>query len=222
MLRTLAVVLALGCAAAAQAPVPVSGEHHHHFKFENEYVRVYDVEVAAHDDTLFHIHSNDYVYVNLYDVDLKAQVLDGPIVALPVKAGQCVFSKAPLTHRVLNESDKLFRNITVEILKTPGTSSSDAPSLANVPGFSKVLENDRVRIDRLVLEPGQSTGMYKDNLMNLAIAVTDCNAVFEGADQKDHPVQLKAGNYEWRPTPGAHLIKNVGDRRLEIIEIEWK
>jgi mannose-6-phosphate isomerase-like protein (cupin superfamily) len=222
MIRILAAVLmVIGAAWAVQAPVPVSSEQHHHFKFENEYVRVYDVLVPGHDETLFHIHSNDYVYVNLFDVDLKAQVLDGPINSLPVKVGQCVFSKAPLTHRVLNPSDKLFRNITVEILKTP-PASAEKSSVAGVPGYSTVLDNDRVHVDRLVLEPGQSTGMHKHSLMNLAIAVSGAKVAYMEPGQSEQVSELDPGDFSWHGQPTTHSLKNVGETRFEAIVIEWK
>jgi quercetin dioxygenase-like cupin family protein len=216
-----AVVMMMTAAWAVQAPVPVSQEHHHHFKFENDYVRVYDVSVPAHDDTLFHIHSNDYVFVNLTDVNLKAQVLGGPEVALPVKTGQCVFSKAPITHRVLNPSDNLFRNITIEVLKTPPLPSGP-DAMSGVPGFTREFENDRVRIDRLVLEPGQSTGMFKQNLMNLAVAVTGGSIAKEEQGAQEKVDELQPGNFEWHGDPKVHSLRNAGNTRFEAVFIEWK
>jgi quercetin dioxygenase-like cupin family protein len=223
MTRILAAILFLiGAALAVQAPVPVNQEPHHHFKFENEYVRVYDVAVPAHDETLFHVHSNDYVYVNLLDVDVKAQALDGPINSLAAKTGQCVFSKAPITHRVLNPSDQPFRNITVEILKTPPAPPGDSSSVSGVPGYSPVLDNDRVRVTRLILEPGQSTGLHKQNLMNLAIAVSGAKLAFMEPGQSEQVVELKKGDFNWHAEPRTHSLKNVGDTRFEAIVIEWK
>ncbi|HEY6333292.1 MAG TPA: hypothetical protein VI756_28470 [Blastocatellia bacterium] len=216
-----AIFTLVSAALAMQAPVPVSGEHHHHFKFENEYVRVYDVSVPAHDDTLFHTHSNDYVFVNLTDVNLKAQVLGGPEIALPVKAGQCVFSKSPITHRVLNPSDDLFRNITIEILKTPPPPSETDP-MTHVTGFTREFENDRVRIDRLVLEPGQSTGMYKQGLMNLAVAVTGGSIANQEQGEQEQVGELKPGDFEWHGEPKMHSLRNAGNTRFEAVFIEWK
>jgi quercetin dioxygenase-like cupin family protein len=222
MLRTAITLLALiGLAVAVQAPVPVSQEHHHHFKFENEYVRVYDTSLDPGDETLFHIHSNDYAYVNLFDVNLKAQVLGGPIVDLPVKAGQCIFSKAPLTHRVMNPTRDLFRNITVEILKNPHSAAQE-PAMTGVPGYSIVLDNERIRVARLVLEPGQSTGIHTHNLMSLGVAVTGAKVAYQEPGQAEQVAELKAGDFNWHPTKRTHTVKNVGQTRFEAIEIELK
>jgi len=222
MPRLAATLLTLILASVtAQAPVPVRDEHHHHFKFENEYVRVFDVEVPPHDETLYHIHSNDYVFVNLANVDLQAQAFGGPINQLPVKVGQCVFSKAPITHRVINPSETLFRNITIEILKTPPAPPGESP-MDRVPGFTKVLENDRVRVDRLVLEPGQSTGMYKQSLMNLVVAVTGGTIANQFPGEPEQTAEIKPGFFEWHSDPKEHSLKNAGNTRLEAVFIEWK
>src|SRR6516225_5104296 len=88
--------------AVPVSAVPVSKEPHHRFKFENEFVRVYDVLVEPGDATLYHTHSSDYVLVNLTNTKLKAQTLGSPSMDLPVTVGQTVFTRAPITHRVVN------------------------------------------------------------------------------------------------------------------------
>ena len=88
--------------STAQSPVPVAGEPRHHLKFENSYVRVFDVMVPPGDATLFHIHSNDYVFVTIGDALLKAEVLGSEPADLILKNGEVRFSKGPITHRVTN------------------------------------------------------------------------------------------------------------------------
>src|SRR5215472_6856554 len=112
---------------AFQSPVPVTKEGHHHLKFENKYVRVFDVVVPANDETLFHVHANDYAYVSLGDAALKAQSPGGPVTDLNLKNGEVRFTKATITHRVINPGATPFRNITVEILASPGIKEEKAP-----------------------------------------------------------------------------------------------
>jgi quercetin dioxygenase-like cupin family protein len=207
--------------SARQEAVPVSKEPHHHFKFENEFVRVYDVTVEPGDATLYHTHSNDYIFVNLTNTRLKAQTLGAAAIDLPVKIGQTVFSKAPITHLVANPDTVPYRNITVEILKTPRVETGKSP-LAGVPGHEIVLENDRIRIERLVLEPGQATGKHTHTLMSLGIAVTAAKVAYQGEDGKEQVAEFKAGDFNWHPQPRTHSLKNVGATRFEAIEIEWK
>ena len=218
---TAALLMCIAFMPVRQESVPVSKEPHHHFKFENEFVRVFDVVVEAGDATLYHTHSNDYVFVNLTNTRLKAQTLGSAAIDLPVKIGQTVFTKGPITHRVDNPDIVPFRNITVEILKTPQARGEQSP-LAGVPGHSVVLENDRVRIERLVLEPGQSTGKHTHSLMSLGIAVGPAKVAYRGEDGKEEVAEFKAGDFNWHPQPRTHSLKNVGSTRFEAIEIEWK
>ena len=216
-----ALILSFMFMPGRQEAVPVSKEPHHRFKFENEFVRVYDVMVEPGDATLYHTHSSDYVLVNLTNTKLKAQALGSPSMDLPVTVGQTVFTRGPIAHRVVNPDTVPFRNITVEVLKTPPAQAEKSP-LSGVPGHEIVLENDRVRIERLVLEPGQSTGKHTHTLMSLGIAVMAARVAYQGEDGNETVADFKAGDFNWHGQPRTHSLKNVGTTRFEAIEIEWK
>lgn len=206
---------------AAQSPVPVSGEPRHHLKFENEYVRVFDVVVLPGDTTLFHTHSNDYVFVTIGDADLFAEVLGGQSVDLLLENGEVRFTKAPITHRVSNPSNfSRFRNITIEILKSPGRAA--ASKLDTSPGLSTVLDNDRVHIERLVLEPGQATSLHTHGLSALSVFLTEAKVLVESPGQKPQTIEYKPGDFRWRDAPVTHSLKNVGSTRFEAVGIDWK
>ncbi|HMF56927.1 MAG TPA: hypothetical protein VK619_11345 [Pyrinomonadaceae bacterium] len=206
--------------AAFQSPVPVESEPRHHLKFENQYVRVFDVMVPPNDATLFHTHSNDYVFVTIGGANLKAQVMGAQPVDLNLTTGEVRFSKASLIHRITNVGSTPFHNITVEILSSPGSPAS-AASLESVPGHTLVLENERVRIYRLVLEPGQSTGMHTHALSGLGIAVSAGDIEIESQGQRQ-TVKFKPGEFRWHTGATTHSLKNVGSTRFEAVDIEWK
>src|SRR5690349_1670606 len=46
-----------------RASISMEQEHHHHLEFENSYVRVFFVEIPAHESTLFHRHDFPYLSV---------------------------------------------------------------------------------------------------------------------------------------------------------------
>ena len=91
-----------------------------------------------------------------------------------------------------------------------------------MPGHSVVLENDRVRIDRQTLEPGQSTGLHTHTLMSLGVCVSPARVEYSEPGGKSETADLKAGQFSWHPTARTHSLKNVGKTRFEAIEIEWK
>lgn len=121
-----AFVLLLGAVVVAQTQaadpsklevVPIDQEPSHHLVFENEYVRVFSVEVAPHSETKYHQHDRDYVFVTLGDSDVESVRLNGPTVHLQPKDGETQFTKGGFAHKAVNKSDKPFRNVTVELKK---------------------------------------------------------------------------------------------------------
>lgn len=203
-----------------QSPVPVANEPRHVLKFENDYVRVFDVLVPAGDATLFHTHSNDYVFVTIGDADLIAEVMGGPPVDLILTNGEVRFTKGPITHRVTNPYIFRFRNITIEILRSPGARGTSTPDTS--PGHSIVLDNDRVRVERLILEPGQSTNLHTHNLSALSVFLTRATVLMESPGQKPQEIEYKPGDFRWRDAPVTHSIKNIGTTRFEAVGIDWK
>jgi len=223
MMRSFAVVvLSLGglLPSTVQSPVPVANEPRHHMKFENEYVRVFDVVVPPGDATLFHVHSIDYAFVSIGDATLKAEVMGSQPGDLIVKNGEARFTKGPITHRVTNVATAPFRNITIEILKSPGPVGFSTPDKS--PGHSIVLENDRVRIERLILEPGQSTKTHTHNLSALSVFLTTSKVRIESPGAKPETIEYTPGDFRWRAAPVTHSIKNIGSTRFEAVGIDWK
>lgn len=223
MMRSLAIAVLSLCGlvpSTVQSPVPVANEPRHHLKFENEYVRVFDVVVPPRDATLFHIHSNDYAFVGIGPATLKAEILGGAPTDLILKDGEVRFTKGPITHRVTNVGASPFRNITIEILKSPGPAGASTPDTS--PGHSEVLENDRVRIERLILEPGQSTNIHTHNLSALSVFLTKAKVRVESPGAKPETIEYSPGDFRWRSAPVTHSITNIGLTRFEAVGIDWK
>lgn len=117
----IAVQLFVAAMASAQKVVPITSEPSHHLAINNEYVRVFKVEVAPHAETLYHQHDHDYIYVTLGDADINNVLLQQQPVRMALKDGDVRLSKAPFAHKATNNSDQPFRNVTVELLKGIGT-----------------------------------------------------------------------------------------------------
>ena len=201
-----------------QSPVEISGEPRHHPKFENEFVRLWDVTVPAGDATLWHAHRSDNVVVSFGDVRLRIETLGRDPVEGPWKFGEVRFSKATYIHRAMNVGTTSFHNFTIELLKMPG-----GATLKKQPGRDPVLDNERVRVFRVALDPGQSGPMHTHAVPILAIALTsaELEVTTEGRAQPER-VKRPAGNVLWRSEPVTHAIKNVGTTRYEGVDIELK
>ena len=129
---------------AQQAPVPVEQEPQHKVVFKNEFVRVIDATLPPGYVTLNHTHPVDNVSVTI------STGRDGEAGARGV--GRAGFSKGGYSHSVTNSGVNIMRFIVVEPLK------SDRPTAAvtELPKHTLETENDRVRIYRVKLGPGES------------------------------------------------------------------
>lgn len=226
-----AAMAALACGLYAQGvptpefQIPAIREPHHFVKLDNKYVRVLDVTVPGFDGTLFHIHENPYFWISIGPATLRAINLGSKdVVELDATDGQVRYSPV-VTHRVGNIVATTFRNITVQIQGrddiSPGTSYMATPRptgyQAQVP-----LDNELVRVERLILEPGQSAGRYTLPKSGILVAGHDGNITLEVQGLPARTIAMKAGDFEWHTGPEAHTITNIGTTRWDAIEAVWK
>jgi quercetin dioxygenase-like cupin family protein len=223
LVTALLLPLSLVVPASAQMPVPIEKEPWHQLKFENRYVRLFDVSIPPGATTLPHIHVNDAVGVRLTDATLVDDAVGEKPSEVSVARGSVSFSyrPTPLTHKVTNTGTTPYRNLLLEVL--PSTKSSpDTASLADVPGHTLVMENDRVRVVRLVLAPGESTKVHSHALRGIGIALTKGELSIEVPGKDLKTIQLSPGDYQWHEIGTTHSLTNVGATAIEVVDIELK
>lgn len=94
-------------------------EHHHHLEFENSYVRVFFVEIPAHDSTLFHRH--DFPYISVPPTGAGASMPPPPGAAGQATGLSMIgYSPGNFSHTVSNSRDFPLRNVAVELLRPQG------------------------------------------------------------------------------------------------------
>ncbi len=193
----IAVVGAAACVAQTDTPVPVDREPSHHLALDNEYVRVFKVEVAPHASTLLHQHDRDYVFVTLGPAEITNAVQGRSPVELSLADGDTRLNKGPFAHVAVNRAATPFRNVTVEIKKKTtkeicGFSGNPCPTTMAVTGgavaigasggissadvkFTKepLFETDAVRASRIIIQPGGSSPEHEDKLPRLLVAVSN-------------------------------------------------
>jgi len=217
-------VMAQG-ASSPQMQVPAIREPHHFVKLDNKYARVLDVTVEPFSGTLYHIHENPYFWISIGPATLRGQSLGAKeIINIEPIDAEVRYSPA-LTHRVGNIGATAFRNITVQIQARDDVSSDQSFLASPRPaGYQAkpALDNELVRVERLILEPGQSTGRYTLPRSGLLIAAHDGMISVERPGTTAHRVEMKAGEFEWHTGPTTHTITNIGKTRFEAIEAVWK
>ena len=217
-------VMAQGASTPAMQ-VPAIREPHHFVKLDNKYARVLDVTVEPFSGTLYHIHENPYFWISIGPATLRGQTLGAKeIINIEPVDAEVRYSPA-LTHRVGNIGSTAFRNITVQIQGKDDLSPAGNFRAAPRPaGYQPkpALDNELVYIERLILEPGQSTGRYTLPKSGLMIAARDGLITIERPGSAPHRTEIKAGEFEWHTGPTTHTITNIGTARFEAIEAVWK
>jgi hypothetical protein len=207
----LAIVFAASLRAQAPEPMPLAhgnipGEPHHHLKIENEYVRVYYVEVPPHENTQLHQHDHDYLFVTLGHSDVVNAVRDKPEVHLVLRDGETHFTLGGFAHVARNLAATPFRNITIELLKPQGEAHNECGAV--IPGQGVAIcdhfsadysdtefETTEIRLDRVQLVSG---GKHKEDAAKFAFLVVGLG----GPDVRisangNLPRALRQGEIEW-------------------------
>src|SRR5216684_9203094 len=148
-------------AAQTTTEVEITSEPSHHLALENEFIRVFKVEVAPHASTLMHRHRHDYVFVTLCDAQVSNEVEGKPPVDLKLTDGDTRFVPGNFAHVAKNLSDQPFRNVTIELMQDEKLRQTQSHWLEEsgektfVGGHSRILfVKDGVRVSEVTLEPG--------------------------------------------------------------------
>jgi quercetin dioxygenase-like cupin family protein len=255
-MKDLFLVLALLFSASllAQAPEPVPlahgntpGEPHHHLKIENEYVRVYYVEVPPHENTQLHQHDHDYLFVTLGDSDVINAVRDKPEVHLVLKDGETHFTRGGFAHVARNLSDKPFRNVTIELLKPQTEPRNQCERvIADLPvrdcnkpdDFSKLPPNSPLKSfakamlrPRAMFETGEvemtsySSSIkesYSDDSKSARLVIVDAGSDLE-VDVIGNPSKsLRGGEVMWLKAEKKWKVTTPGHRVTHFVMIQFK
>lgn len=193
------VVFLFALIASAQQPaeVCVDKEPHHHLVFENEYVRVFKVELASHESTLVHRHTRDYVVVTIGDAEVTNAVVGKEPKRWSFADGDVRFLEASgeksYTHKAMNEGEKPFVNLTVEFKKSPGVNKCKAGTMNCDDRM--VFAGEHYEVSK---SDSASTTFHDFSNPRLLIAVDDLNFRVRTLDPEHRrKVRLKRGDLRW-------------------------
>jgi len=175
--------------------------------------------------------------------DGSFELPDGTTEEVTAEAGDVIATPAGL-HKPSNLSEEPLELILVELLAggtgaeegvdtaeeavdtaEEGTETADVgtgpdPTLVDSDHYTVELENDRVRVVRIVYGAGEESEMHShpDAVGVFLVAQT---ASFELPDGTTEEMSAEAGQATFFPA-GQHLPKNVGDDAAELILVELK
>ena len=220
--------LALGFAAPAAAqeevPVPMMKAPFHLPVFHNDYVTLLNVNVLPGKTTGYHIHSFDQVSVNIGAADMTNQNFGSKDVSKPQRgeSGRATFTdyvkSGTRTHKATNVGPTPFHNISTLFTGKP---SGIAPG-ARGGAYKQEIDNEKVRVWRLVLAPGQSTPAITQNAPGVRIIVSGGEFTEIVPGQADRMMGPSAGDFFWQDAGQTRAVRNSGTTRVEFVEFEIK
>jgi quercetin dioxygenase-like cupin family protein len=229
MKRTLFLFLLIPfLAAQTTTEVEITSEPSHHLFLENEFVRVFKVEVAPHASTLLHRHGHDYVFVTLGDAHVSNEVEGKPPVDVKLTDGATHFVLGSFAHVAKNFSDQPFRNVTIELLQDeklrqmPSHWPEEAGERTFAGGRIKILfVKDGVRVSEVNLEPGAVVPSHHHDGPHLVVAITDFDLRSDVEGMSPAPGKFKSGDVKWLPGGYTHTLTNVGKSPARFVTVEF-
>lgn len=89
------------------------------------------------------------------------------------------------------------------------------------PGRKVLLENDRVRVRQVILEPSVQEPRHTHELPHVGIIIRGGKLEFHENDQVEI-VEFEAGDAGWREAGVTHSIINLSETPVHVVEVELK
>lgn len=232
--------LATATLAQHQQSVEITSEPSHHLVFQNEYVRVFDVTVAPRATTLVHKHNHDYLFVTLGDSDVVSVRPGEKPVALKLKDGEVRFTPGNFAHAAINQADRPFHNITIELLKPstnvktctgscgdaggcvgaiPGTPGDSSP-VEGCPSTVHLISADQWTVS-LVGLPSNATLNKPSGGPALLVAVTNLEFGRQ-SDDAVGPFKRVSGGFDWIAGGRQETMRNGASKQAQFVTLEFK
>ena len=220
----------LGISPAMAAPddgpqvLPVEKTSFHIPIFTNEHVTLLHVTVPPGHTSGYHKHAVDTASVVVESANMRAQILGEAPAERPSGrlglVGFTAYSKKPLTHVITNIDTHPFQAVLVELMYSEAGRFS-ASSRADIKDYKMEID-DRVRGWRLVLDPGQSVPAITQQAPGVRIVVSGGILAESAPDQRDREINLQRGDFFWQDANATRALRNIGDSRIELVELELK
>jgi hypothetical protein len=211
--------------AADEVVVPVTQEPRHHTRFENEYLRIIEAIIEPGDQSLFHKHALDSVYVTAHGAKVRVEKLNEPQASIAqAETGRLTFGAFqahPLIHRVANLDDHAAVFIACEIV-VPQPGQFGTPDRSGAPAYVSEIDNERIRAWRMKLAPAQSVPSITQWGPGVRVVLSGDQFKETVQGTPDRDVRVQQGSYEWQPAGETRAITNTGNTPLELIEFELK
>jgi quercetin dioxygenase-like cupin family protein len=214
--------------AQTTTEVEITAEPAHHLVLENEYVRIFKVEVAPHTATLMHRHGHDYIAVTLGDAHISNEVAGKSPVDVNLKDGGTGFTPGNFAHIARDLSERPFRNVTIELMQdeklrqAPSHWPEDSGEKTFPGGRSKILfVKDGVRVSEVNLEPGAVVPSHHHDGPHMIVAISDLDLRSDVEGKGSTSAKLNTGDVKWVQGGFTHTVTNAAKTPARFVAIDF-
>lgn len=197
--------------------------------FANDHIVMMNINIPPGRDTDFHTHYTDSVTVEIApairtDQRYGSEEISAPSAGNPIP-GNVSFSNVtdngPFTHNASNVGPTTFEAI-VFMLKNGASSNTEVSNRSPSAGYTQIMDNQRLRAWRVILEPGQTAGQITQSAPGLRVYVRGgvMDELVPGVANRG--MAAKAGEFMWQEAGHTRSIRNTGATVLEFVEFEFK
>lgn len=212
-------------AAEPPSAVEIASEPHHHLVLQNQYVRVFKVEVPPRQSTMMHWHGHDYAYVTIGDAEFSNELMGKQPVTVKLQNGETRFSPGNFAHVARDLASTPFRNVTIELLRDqkarqPSAKWDEQRGLQVLEGGTAdiLFVKDGVRVTDFQLQPGATVPKNRLSTPYLLVAVTDIEL---RAPHKATLADLKSGDIKWFAAGLKTGLANAAKQPARFITLEF-
>ena len=200
--------------------VMVQDEPRHHQVFHQGAVRILDVQIPPGEMTLYHTHDTAILYVPISISPTDTQILGQEWLGVKstdrsrfeglVVASDTSYALKPLTHRVKNVGNRLFRLIAITNGAKPG-----APAGARPAGRS-VLSSNWYDATEVVLQGGNQTEWQTAHAPTVIVRQGEGDTQVEGADASK--TLAAPGTWTFVPAGDRYRLFSKAGSRVVVIQ----
>jgi quercetin dioxygenase-like cupin family protein len=207
--------------------LPIDAEPHHHLAFKNEYVKVYQVEVAPNDAVKLHRHDTDALSLSLSESLVTVHFPGKQDVQQKLANGQIRLQARGWVHSTSVQGDTPFRNDTVELLMPQsGERNGCAQVMAKEPMHCEGVhdrvglgqpqfETDQTFVGLVRVKPHEQVVVGEPAGATLVVAL-DAGAAHSGESGKS--ISLRPGDFVWLDKGHAReAFRNEGATEVRLV-----
>ncbi len=227
----------LSSSLVAQTPAVPTMDHepHHHLALHNDYVKVFNVEVAPGDSIILHSHDQDTIAIAIGD-QLVTVGIPGKTVPPSKNAdGQVRLQRAGYIHSTHVDGDTPYHTVAVELMQ-PQTNFHNVcaeilagqplncpvtdPNLSAASSGQSLLESNETRASFVRVLPHKSTKVGESG----PEVVVALDAATISGTSKEPAKTLKPGDFVWLEGGAGQgrSYKNAGAKEARYIEIVFQ